>query len=164
MRKHMSQEYVDKLKSLNLPMDTVVTLTYSDGCDVFLHNETEVEDALRNTDVVSRFCDLVFQLGGETQQSVLDELVDACVIDDPDDADDETDPIDAESLSEAISEDFHSQDLIEFSVKKYDYKRGFCTLTSQLQVKLEDLLSSSPDLSGWEIELKTPVGMLQIEG
>ena len=69
----MSQEYVDKLKSLNLPMDTVVTLTYSDGCDVFLHNETEVEDALRNTDVVSRFCDLVFQLGGETQQSVIDE-------------------------------------------------------------------------------------------
>ena len=35
---------VKRLKSLKLPEDAMVTLTYEEGTDVFVHNETEVED------------------------------------------------------------------------------------------------------------------------
>ena len=45
----------DTLTSMNLPSDTVVNLSYSEGTDVFVHNETEVETALNDTDVVSTF-------------------------------------------------------------------------------------------------------------
>ena len=34
------------LKNLNLEPDSLVTLTYSEGTDVFVHNETEIETAL----------------------------------------------------------------------------------------------------------------------
>ena len=32
---------IDKLKNLNLGSEDVVTLTYSEGTDVFVHNESE---------------------------------------------------------------------------------------------------------------------------
>ena len=38
----------------------MVTLSYSDGTDVFVHNETEVETAMAETDVISvNFRDLI---------------------------------------------------------------------------------------------------------
>ena len=48
-----------KIKNLNLSEDTLVTLSYSEGTDVFVHNETEVETALSDTDVVSSFASLI---------------------------------------------------------------------------------------------------------
>ena len=35
-----------KLQSLNLTEETMVSLRYSEGTDVFVHNETEVETAM----------------------------------------------------------------------------------------------------------------------
>ena len=48
-----------KLKSMNLPNDTTVILTLEEGTDVFVHNETEVETALSETDVVQNFAELI---------------------------------------------------------------------------------------------------------
>ena len=54
---------IKKLESLNLDPDTKVSLAYSDGADVFVHNETEIEDALSETDIVSTFAELIATRG-----------------------------------------------------------------------------------------------------
>ena len=52
---------VKRLKTLKLPEDAMVTLTYEEGTDVFVHNETEVEDAINHTSVISEFAALIAQ-------------------------------------------------------------------------------------------------------
>ena len=49
----------ETLTSMNLEPETKVNLSYSEGVDVFVHNETEVDTALRETDVVSTLAELV---------------------------------------------------------------------------------------------------------
>ena len=48
-----------KLQSLNLPDDAMVTLKFEEGTDVFHFNETEVEDAMNETNVINEFAALV---------------------------------------------------------------------------------------------------------
>ena len=48
-----------KIKNLKLADDAVVTLSYSEGTDVFVHNETEIETALSDTSVVNTFASLI---------------------------------------------------------------------------------------------------------
>ena len=50
---------LEKLRNMKLPSETVVTLSYSQGTDVFVHNETEVDTALEDTDVVTTFAELI---------------------------------------------------------------------------------------------------------
>ena len=50
-----------KLQSLNLDDDAMITLVYEEGTDVFVHNETEVEDAMSNTSVINEFASLISQ-------------------------------------------------------------------------------------------------------
>ena len=45
----------DRLTGLDLPADTTVTMSYSEGTDVFVHNETAVDDAIGYTDVIQTF-------------------------------------------------------------------------------------------------------------
>ena len=50
---------VKRLQSLNLPEDAMITLTREEGTDVFVHNETEVEDAMNETSVINDFASLI---------------------------------------------------------------------------------------------------------
>ena len=52
---------VTKLQSLNLADDAMIHLTYEEGADVFVHNDTEVEDAINETSVIYEFASLVAQ-------------------------------------------------------------------------------------------------------
>ena len=49
----------DRLTGFNLPSGTTVTMSYSEGTDVFVHNETAVDDAIGYTDVIQTFSDLI---------------------------------------------------------------------------------------------------------
>lgn len=160
----MSQDYKETIKGLSLPGDTTVTLTYADGCDVFVHNDTAVEDAVNDTDVVRRFSDLVIGLGGDRMGGILADLADAGVLElpDPDDEDDGAAPYDAMMLAEAIEDNFYDQEFIEYSIKKYDHKRGHCTLTATVEVTVDELLNAELDLTGWELEVKLKSGKLKI--
>ena len=51
--------FTEKLKSLRTAPNAMATLTYSEGTDVFLMNEDEVDTALSNTDVVEQFVELI---------------------------------------------------------------------------------------------------------
>ena len=150
----------DKLKNLELPENTVVSLSLSEGTDVFVHNETEVETALSETDVVSTFSDLVATpgLNAKTRYgtNIIEALRDEGLLDDYERG---TFTF-AEYISDAITDNFYDVDLIDYSTEKYDHKRGFCTLTADVVVPLSTLLETRPFLGSWEVSVHTENGTL----
>tara|TARA_Y100000310_G_scaffold121500_1_gene120272 strand:- start:3354 stop:3827 length:474 start_codon:yes stop_codon:yes gene_type:complete len=152
---------VEKLKNLNLPSDAVATLTYSEGTDVFVHNETEVETALEETSVVSMLCDLITTPGLKASDAygteVLESLRDTDLLENY-----QRDGTFTEYLTETINENFYDIDVVEYSVEKYDYKRGFCTLSTQLKVPVYNLIEVHPSLVGWEVVVQTDYGKLSL--
>lgn len=152
-----------KLQALNLPEDTMVNLSYSEGTDVFVHNETDVDDALSYTDVVDTFASLVAtrglnvstQFGGNVLQTLRSEGH----LDDYERGSGTFENY----IGEFLTENFYDQDFIEHSTERFDHKRGFCTLSTEVQVPMSEIISESPFLSGWEISVKTDNGTLTID-
>jgi hypothetical protein len=158
----MSQNYKETLKELNLPGSDWVALTYSDGADVMHYKDDAVNDAVSETDVVSRFSDLIMSLPELRRNGILEDLADAVGLELPDPEDSDAEPIDASIISEAIENNFFDQQFIDYSMKQYDHKRGYCTLTATVEVTVDELLSSDLDLFRWTIELQTKHGKLTL--
>ena len=152
---------IQKIKDLNLDEDTTVSLSYSEGVDVFVHNETEVETALSETDVVTTFADLVATPGikAETQYggNVLESLRSEGLLEDY-----ARDFTFSEYLAETITENFYDVDLIDYTTEKYDHKRGFTTLSADVKVSVKNLLSAQPYLVGWTVSVPTESGTLTL--
>jgi len=150
----------ETLTSMNLEPETKVNLSYSEGVDVFVHNETEVDTALRETDVVSTLAELVAtpgltvttQYGGD----VLESLRDEGLLEDYERGSFSF----SEYITETINDNFYDVDLIEYTTEKYDHKRGFTTLSAEVQVTLENFVTAQPFLAGWEVSVKTEKGLL----
>jgi len=151
-----------RLQSLNLKPDTLVTLTYSEGTDVFVHNETEIETAMSETDVINTFSELIAtpklrvstQFGG----NILERLREDDLLDDYIHGGDF-----GAYLNDVITDNFYDVELIEYSTEKYDHKRGFCTLTAAVQITAEDIISESPFLTGWTASVQTNDGTLTFD-
>jgi hypothetical protein len=168
------QEYLTKLESLNLPDYTTLTLTYSDGCEVFHYKDDGgVGDAVEDTDTVQRFAELVeaLQKVSEGVHPILSDLDDSYVLtldDFMEESEEEgvepTLNIGWSDIHDGIINNFFDQEFIESSVKRYDHKRGFCTLTATVEVTYEELKVAQPYLRGWEISVETEGGTLTIEG
>ena len=154
---------VKRLQSLNLPEDAMVTLTFREGTDVFVHNESEVEDAMNETSVINEFAALIAhsKLDARNRWSgnVLEHLRAQDFLDDY-----ERGTFGFEEyLAETLSENFYDTDLIEYSTEKYDHKRGFCTLSTEVQVSVEDLMNNTPFLHGWKASVQTAQGTLMFD-
>ena len=153
---------VNKLKSLKIKPDAMATLIYSAGTDVFVHNETEIEDALAETDVVQTFSNLVttpgLQVFNGYGDNILEELRDSGHLDDYCRGSFEFE----EFVSEVVAENIYDFDFIDRSVEKYDHKRGFCTLTAAVQVPVSNLIEINPFLVGWDISVVTKDGTLTL--
>ena len=153
---------IKKLQSLNLEPETMVTLAYSEGVDVFVHNETEVETAIAETDVISTFSELIatpkLRVSTRFGGNVLERLREDNLLDDYNrDGDFGT------YLSDVISDNFYDIDFIEYSTEKYDHKRGFCTLSTEVQIPASEIISLNPFLSGWNISVQTENGTLTLD-
>mgnify|MGYP001479559145 FL=1 len=154
--------FIETIANLNLDPSTQVTLTMSEGTDVFVHNESEVETALSETDVVNSFAELISTpgLNASTQYGgdVLESLRDEGLLDDYERGNFSF----AEFIAETITENFYDVDLIDYSTEKYDHKRGFCTLTATVNVSVDNLLTTRPFLMGWEVSVPTENGTLTL--
>ena len=152
----------ETLTSMNLPGDTVVNLSYSEGTDVFVHNETEVDTALEQTSVVSTFSELVAtpglfvttQYGG----NVIEQMREEGMLEEY-----ERNGMFADYLSETIGNNFYDCDFIDSSTEKYDHKRGFTTLSAELNCTLENMLEARPSLYGWDVSVRTAAGTLTLD-
>lgn len=160
----MGQEYKEKFKELNLPGNTWVTLTYSDGADVIHYKDEAVNDAVSETDVVERFSNLVMALPQIRREGILEDLADAGVLELPDPDDENAGQLDVLAVREAIENNFYDQQFIEYSIKQYDHKRGYCTLTATVEVTVDELLNSDIDLFRWTLEVQTKHGTLSFGG
>lgn len=153
-----------KLQSLNLEPEAVVTLTYSDGVDVFVHNETDIDTAIAETDVINTLAELVATPGlknvttrwGDT--TILESLREEDLLEDY-----ERDGDFASYLTETLTENFYDIEFVESSTERYDHKRGFCTLTAEVQVPVSEIFKTEPSLYGWEVSVETDVGTLTLE-
>lgn len=161
--KNKSTTTINHLSNLNLDENSTVILSYSEGTDVFVHNESEVETALENTSVVEAFARLVTTpgLSFTTQygDDPLETLRESDLLEDY-----SRDFTFAEYVCDVIKENFYDADLIEYHTEKYDYKRGFCTLTASLQIPAERLIEAQPDITGWDVKVKTCGGVLTLNG
>ena len=150
-----------KLKNLDVAPDAIVKLEYSDGVDVFVHNETELDTALSETDVVSMFSELIATPGLKAQSTyggnILESIRDNDLLDDY-----PRDDSFSEYLQEQINDNFHDVDLIDCSIEKYDHKRGYCTLTANVSVQYDNLMDTVPSLYGWTAQVTTENGTLML--
>jgi len=153
----------NKLKSMNLPEDTLVTLTYKEGTDVFVHNETEVEDAMSGTSVINEFASLIAQSKLDARNrwsgNILEHLRAENYLEDYERG---THGFE-EYLVETLSDNFYDTDLIEYSTEKYDHKRGFTTLTAEVEVPIDNFVQVNPLLSGWKVSVETEDGTLSFD-
>ena len=152
-----------KIKNLKLADDATVTLSYSEGTDVFVHNETEVDTALSDTDVVSSFASLVATPGLRVSSRWSGEILESLRSEGHLDDYERGSFAFEDYLTEFLTENFYDQDFIDYSTEKYDHKRGFCTLSTEVQVTAKDIISTSPFLSGWTASVTTDNGTLTFD-
>ena len=150
----------ERLSNLNLPDDTPVTMSYSEGTDVFVHNETAVDDAISQTDVIDQFVSLVTTPGLQTTVPYNGDVLESLRNDDLLENYERGSFAFEEYIAEVLIENFYDQDFINSSVERYDYKRGFCTLETTITVPLDNLIKSKPFITGWEVSVLTPAGTL----
>ena len=154
---------VKRLQSLNLQPDTMIHLTFEEGVDVMHYNETEVETALSETSVVDSFASLISESGLDARQrwtgNILEHLRNEYYLDDYERGSGTFD----EYLADTIRENFYDVELIEYSTEKYDHKRGFTTLTAEVQVPYENFVKVSPFITGWTVSVDTENGTLTFD-
>jgi hypothetical protein len=140
---------IQKLRSLKLSDDAMITFTYEEGADVLHYNETEVETAIAETSVISEFASLIANSRLNVQHqwcgNILEHLRTNDYLEDYVRGSFEFEDF----LVEAITDNFYDVDLIDHSTEKYDHKRGFTTLTAQVQIPYTKILEEAPFLSGW---------------
>ena len=151
-----------KLQSLNLDDDAMITLVYEEGTDVFVHNETEVEDAMSNTNVINEFASLISQSKLDARNpwsgNILEHLRNEDYLEDY-----SRNGEFQEYLAETLTENFYDTDLIEYSTEKYDHKRGFTTLTAKVEVPFSNFVEVNPFVSGWTVSVETENGTLSFD-
>ena len=154
---------VKRLQTLNLKPDAMINLKYEEGADVFHYNETEVETALSETTVVSEFASLIAQSGLDVrtrwQGNVLEHLRSEDYLEDYERGSFEFE----DYLADTITENFYDVELIEYSTEKYDHKRGFTTLTAEVQIPYENFMKVRPFVSGWSVSVETDNGTLTFD-
>ena len=152
----------EKLASLNLPNETTVSLSISEGTDVFVHNETEVETALSETSVVNDVAELITTPGLVVEdnygQNPIASLRDEGFLDEYTRGDFAF----TEFVSEVINDNFYDQSFVEASTERYDHKRGFTTLSADFNVNLQNLLETRPFVAGWTVSVPTENGTLTL--
>ena len=154
---------VKRLQSLNLADDAMIHLTYEEGADVFVHNETEVEDAINETSVIYEFASLVAQTKLDVRNrwsgNILEHLRNESYLDDY-----ERGTFGFENfIAETIRDNFYDVDLIEYSTEKYDYKRGFTTLTAEVDIPFANFVQVDPNVTGWKVSVETENGTLSFD-
>ena len=154
----------ETLRNLNLPTDAVAKLSYTDGADVFVHNETDTEDGLRETDTANRFASLITTRGltvtsGYTNEEVLQAMRGNNLLDDYERGDGDFE----EYIATVIRESHWDHEWIDTSTEKYDHKRGFCTVSANANVPVQQLIENESAAAGWKVSVQTENGTLCVD-
>ena len=151
-----------KLQELNLSQDATVSLSYSEGTDVFNFNETEIETALSETSVVSEFASLIANTKLDARNRWSGNIIQHLRAQDYLEDYERGSYAFEDYIAEAITDNFYDVDLIDYSTEKYDHKRGFTTLTAEVEVPVANLIEVDPFVTGWTVSVQTEDGVLTL--
>ena len=172
-------EFINRLREVGAGDDDFVTLSYTEGNDVWHINESHVTDSVAETSTASLLAGLlasgipIYSSWGEPSQGsdILNDMRCNGLLEDYD-YEGWFDEFLTEKLVETIYDGEYS---LEYSTEQYDYKRGRCDISTEVQVRVGDLVAAeeSTDLrfsffsadtfvNGFEVRVETKNGTLTL--
>ena len=151
----------ENLSSVALDDNAVVEFSYEQGADVFHFNETHVETAISETDVVDRVAEVAtsgLPVTTAYGDALLDVLREASLLEGYERGSHAFE----EYVADAIRENFYDAELIEEDTQRYDHKRGFTTLSARVHAPAKEVLNKASDFSstfsGWTAQIRASGG------
>ncbi len=146
-------DFVNRLREMNVEDDACVTLSYSEGCDVWHINESHVQESVCETETAALVAGLlasgvpVYGSYGEVSEGndILNDMRAQDVLEDYERGDECFEDYLTEKLQETIYDGEYS---IEYSTTQYDYKRGRCDISTEVRVRAGDLYAADDATSG----------------
>ena len=173
-------DFVNRLKELEISEDSFVTLKYTEGNDVWHINDGYVTDSVHETATASLLAGLlasgipVYSNWGEPSEGsdILNELRAQGELDDYERGEEYFEEYITERLAETIYDGEYS---LEYSTEQYDYKRGRCDISTEVQVRFGDIFNAEAATTGrfqyfdadnfvsaFEVSVETPNGTLTL--
>ena len=151
----------EKLKSLNLAENAPVKLKFSDGAQVFHYTGDYLDGVLNETGVLSELSHVICYDGIRKSNSVLNQMRQNGVLDDYERGSFTFD----DYVYDLLKEDW--QDYVEETLEQWDFKRGMCNLSTEVEVPL-NLLAEAESYGfilggGWQVYVQTDAGLLEVE-
>jgi hypothetical protein len=153
-------DFVNRLRELGVEDDGYVTLSYSEGCEVWHINESHVQESVAETETAAMLAGLlvsgvpVYSSYGTPSEGgdILNEMRASDLLDDYERGEEYFEDYVTEKLQETIYDGEYS---IEYSTEQYDYKRGRCDISTEVQVRAGDLYAGEAATSG-RLQFFTP--------
>ena len=173
-------DFVNRLRELGVEDDSCVTLSYSEGCEVWHINESHVQESVYETETAALVAGLlasgvpVYSAWGDVSEGndILNDMRAQDVLEDYERGDECFEEYLTEKLQETI---YDGEFSIEYSTTQYDYKRGRCEISTEVRVRAGDLYAAeaategrfeyfSPDsfVSGFNVSVETRNGTLTL--
>ena len=154
---------IEKLKKIQVEAGTDVTLRYEAGQDVLHYTDNYYDDVIAETPVASSLANLTTNLPNiRTRWSKLPII--ETMRDDGYFEEYEEGEINTSLITEIIQEHWNECDWLEFSTEKYDYKRGYATLSAEVVVPYSEIVNAEEwMLTGWTAVVQTDLGTLEIK-
>jgi len=157
-------DIISKLTEVGVEETDFITLSFAEGADVWHINENHVEETASETDTASMLATLltagvpVYNYGS----AILEEMRFNGVLDDYDHG-----GWFAEYLTEVLVSTIYDGEYgLQYSTQQHDYKRGFCQISTEVQVQVGDLyaLDAGADIfvAGFEVAVETKAGNLTL--
>jgi hypothetical protein len=160
------------LRELNVADDAYVTLSYTEGADVWHINDSHVADAVGETNTAALLAGLL--ASGVTvsdtysEGDLLAEMRGNGLLDDYEREGGFEDYL-TEQLVSTIYDGEYS---LEYTTEQYDYKRGRCDISTTVRVRAGDLyqiddngssfVSADSVVRGFDVSVQTPAGTLTL--
>ena len=160
------------LRELNVADGAYVTLSYTEGADVWHINDSHVEDAVGETSTAALLAGLL--ASGVTvsdtysEGDLLAEMRGNGLLEDYEREGGFEDYL-TEQLVNTIYDGEYS---LEYSTEQYDYKRGRCDISTTVRVRAGDLyqiddngssfVSADSVVRGFDVSVQTPAGTLTL--
>lgn len=154
---------IEKLNSSLTDGSMDVVMTYEDRCDVLHYTDECIAGAVRETRTAQALAELITLTPQATDfwgVNVLDSIRDAGYLDDYSRGEGTF----CAYVARAIHENFYEGDWLEYSVEKYDHKRGCATVMATVKLPMRDLIKLNEGaIAGWTLQVTTDLGNLIIE-
>ena len=173
-------DFINQLKKLEMSEDSFVTLSFTEGNDVWHINDGYVADSVAETATASMLAGLlasgvpVYSTYGEPSEGndILNEMRANNELDEYERGEEYFQDFITERLVETIYEGEYS---LEYSTEQYDYKRGRCDISTEVRVRVGDMFAAENSnefrfmgfdagsfVSGFDVSVETGNGVLTL--